>query len=84
MTGMLTKPVRMPMIMTMAPPTHIPAHITRNEAALLETDAELVGSVYLKPSIDRDTQMPRHKKVEAEDDQKLKLDRKGKVQLLDD
>lgn len=40
--------------------------------------------MHYKPSVDKDTQMSRHKAVELHEDEKLKVDRREEIQLLDE
>lgn len=61
-----------------------PVLIYATEAALLETDPEIVFAVCYKPSKDRDVQMTRHKDLEAEDDHKRNCDWKSQAQHLHD
>lgn len=50
------------------------ARITTTQAALLESDLEIIDAVSYKLLVERGTQMTRHKDVEAKDDHYLKID----------
>lgn len=60
------------------------ALIIATEAALLETNADIISAAHYKPSVCRETQITRHKDVGGKDDHKFMLDWKSEVQLLDD
>lgn len=57
--------------------------MTPIEATFLESELDTAAAVHYKPSVDRNTQMSRHKAVEQHDDEKVKHDWKEKVQLSD-
>lgn len=60
------------------------ALVVATEAALLETNPEILGAGHHEPSADKNTQITHQKKREASDDQNLRLDWKSEVQLSDD
>lgn len=65
---MSNKLVRLLKRTTVAPLTDSLALFIEAEAASLEMDIEIVGAAHYKPLVDKDTQMPRHKDLEAKDD----------------
>lgn len=84
LTSMSNKPVGIPMCMIVAHPMSSPAHIMATKAALLEADPEATSKVHCKPSVEADNWMTHHQNVKAKDDQMLKLEWRGAVQLPDD
>lgn len=55
------------------------SHIIVTKAALLETEPETIGAEHFKLFLDRDTQMTRHKDVEARDNKNSRLDWRREV-----
>lgn len=60
---MSKKPVRVTKRMIVAHITDSRAHIFATEAALLETDPEIIGTVHYKQLLESDSNMTRHKDV---------------------
>lgn len=61
-----------------------PPRTIASETALLETDPKVIGEIKYKPSIEKDSEMTRHKEVESKDDHNIKFNWKTGAQLSDD